>query len=79
VVLDGSRNLRIASVAPGVIDTEMQAEIRETPEDDFPDRERFIQMKREGSLRTPAEAAKALVDHLLSPDFGADPVTETRR
>jgi benzil reductase ((S)-benzoin forming) len=79
VVLDRSRGLRIASVAPGVIDTDMQAEIRETPADSFPDRERFVEMKREGSLRSPADAAKSLVDHLLSSDFGADPVTETRR
>jgi NAD(P)-dependent dehydrogenase (short-subunit alcohol dehydrogenase family) len=79
VVLDRSPRLRIASVAPGVIDTDMQAEIRETPQDNFPDRERFVAMKEEGSLRTPADAAKSLVDHLLSSTFGDEPVTETRR
>lgn len=79
VVLDGTRNLRIASVAPGVIDTDMQAEIRSSPEDAFPDRERFVRMQKEGALRSPADAAKSLVDYLLSPGFGDEPVTETRR
>ena len=79
VALDRTPGLRIASVAPGVIDTDMQAEIRETSEDAFPDRQRFVQLKKEGALRSPAEAAKALVEHLLSADFGKEPVTETRR
>jgi len=79
VVLDGTPNLRIASVAPGVIDTDMQAEIRSTPDKAFPDRERFVRMKQEGTLRTPEAAATSLVDYLFSPAFGDDPVTETRR
>lgn len=79
VVLDRSPGIRIASVAPGVIDTDMQAEIRGASEDAFPDRRRFVQLKEEGALRSPAEAARALVEHLLSPEFGREPVTETRR
>jgi benzil reductase ((S)-benzoin forming) len=79
VVLDRSPRLRISSVAPGVIDTDMQAEIRSTPDGTFPDKQRFVEMKEEGSLRTPAEAAKSLVDYLLSATFGDEPVTETRR
>ena len=79
VVLDQTPRLRIASVAPGAVDTDMQTEIRSTPDDTFPDRQRFVRMKEDGSLRTPEDAARALVDYLLSTDFGADPVTETRR
>ena len=79
VVLDRTPRLRIASVAPGVIDTDMQAEIRGTPDDAFPDRQRFVRMKEEGGLRSPDDAARVLVDYLLSATFGADPVTETRR
>ena len=79
VALDRSPGVRIASVAPGVIDTAMQEEIRETADDLFRDREKFVKMKEEGSLRTPADAARALVELLLSPDFGKDTVTETRR
>lgn len=79
VALDATPGLRIASVAPGVIDTDMQEEIRGTTSDRFPDRDRFVQMQREDMLRSPQDAARALVDHLLSPDFGREPVTETRR
>lgn len=79
VALDGTPRLRISSIAPGVIDTDMQAEIRSTGEDRFPDRGRFVRMKEDGALRSPQEAAAALVQYLLSPEFGKEPVTETRR
>lgn len=79
VSLDQSPGLRIASVAPGVIDTDMQALIRRTPADHFPDRDRFVEMQEKGALRSPDEAAAALVNYLLSSGFGAEPVTETRR
>lgn len=79
VALDKSPGLRIASVAPGVIDTDMQALIRRTPADHFPDRDRFVEMQKKGALRSPDEAAAALVNYLLSSEFGAEPVSETRR
>lgn len=78
VALDGTPGLRIASVAPGVIDTEMQAEIRATTDDLFPDRPRFIARKREGRLLSPDQAARAVVEFLLSPGFGEAPVTDLR-
>jgi benzil reductase ((S)-benzoin forming) len=76
--LDAVPGLRIASVAPGVIDTDMQAAIRATPEGDFPLRERFEALKRDGQLEPPAQVARKLVDHLLSPDFGDEAVTDLR-
>jgi NAD(P)-dependent dehydrogenase (short-subunit alcohol dehydrogenase family) len=44
--------LRAYSVAPGVIDTDMQALIRSTPVERFPQRERFVQMKADDSFST---------------------------
>jgi hypothetical protein len=79
VALDCTPSLRIGSVAPGAIDTEMQAEIRETTAEKFPDRERFVAKKREGRLRSPDEAGRAVVDFLLSDGFGREPVTDLRR
>ena len=78
VQLDHSPALRICSVAPGVIDTEMQAEVRRTTEEKFPTRQRFVDMKREGKLRSPNEAARDAVDFLLSKGFGNTPVTDLR-
>jgi NAD(P)-dependent dehydrogenase (short-subunit alcohol dehydrogenase family) len=76
--LDEVSGLRISSVAPGVIDTGMQADIRAASEDDFPLRERFEAMKREGQLESPLQVAHKLVDHLLSADFGQDAVADLR-
>lgn len=77
-VLDQVPNLRFSSVAPGVIDTDMQAEIRATPLDQFPLRERFEGLKREGQLSDPAHCARQLVDYLLSEQFGQSPVADLR-
>lgn len=78
VALDHSPGLRIASIAPGVIDTEMQAEIRASSSDNVPDRQRFVDMKREGRLTSSDDAGRAVVEFLLSNRFGAEPVTDLR-
>ncbi|MGQ0537950.1 MAG: SDR family oxidoreductase [Gemmatimonadaceae bacterium] len=78
VALDHSPRLRISSVAPGVIDTDMQAEIRASTDEKVPDRRRFIEMKRRGELLTPEQAGRAVVEYLLSESFGAEPVTDLR-
>lgn len=76
--LDASPTLRICSLAPGVIDTDMQAEIRATPTEKFPPRERFEELKRSGGLTDAASAAQRLVDYLLSDKFGAQAVADLR-
>ncbi|SNT18496.1 NAD(P)-dependent dehydrogenase, short-chain alcohol dehydrogenase family [Noviherbaspirillum humi] len=76
--LDGSPALRICSLAPGVIDTDMQAEIRATPAQRFPLRERFENLKRDGALTSPQQCAGALVNFLLDDRFGAEPVADLR-
>ncbi len=49
--------VRLLSVAPGIVATPMQAEIRETAERDFPEVARFVELHEEGALREPAEVA----------------------
>jgi NAD(P)-dependent dehydrogenase (short-subunit alcohol dehydrogenase family) len=66
---------RVAAVAPGVIDTDMQAQLRGT---DFPERERFAELHRSGSLDSPAQAAAKLIALLERADYGANPVTDVR-
>jgi benzil reductase ((S)-benzoin forming) len=68
--LDQTGGLRICSVRPGVIDTDMQAELRASPPDIFPIRERFEVLKREGNLSAPAQCAQRLMDYLLNARFG---------
>ncbi|MEN3362734.1 MAG: hypothetical protein V7606_8 [Burkholderiales bacterium] len=78
VVLDHTRALRICSLAPGVIDTDMQAEIRATTLEQFPLREKFEALKQTGALSDAAECANRMVDYLLSEKFGEAPVADLR-
>jgi NAD(P)-dependent dehydrogenase (short-subunit alcohol dehydrogenase family) len=70
--------LHIASVAPGVIDTDMQAQIRAAGAEDFPLRDRFVALKRDGLLATPENTARTLAIYLLGEDFGRQPVADLR-
>lgn len=69
---------KVASVAPGVIDTDMQALIRSAGEERFPSRARFVQMHESGALSSPGEAGERLVKYLEHPGFGEEPVTDIR-
>jgi benzil reductase ((S)-benzoin forming) len=51
---------RVIAVAPGVVDTAMQSEIRSTDEQDFPAVGRFHDLKRSGALTTPEAAASGI-------------------
>jgi len=70
--------LRVASVAPGVVDTAMQAEIRGSSETAFPGKARFDALKRDGALADPQVVAQQMVRYLLSADFGQEPVADLR-
>lgn len=48
------------NIGPGVIDTDMQAAIRQASAADFPDVNRFIQRKNNGELRAPKDVAAAI-------------------
>jgi benzil reductase ((S)-benzoin forming) len=78
VALDAPQGVRISSVAPGVVDTGMQATIRATGIEQFPLRERFEQLKQNGQLATPEAAALQLIDYALSDAFGSTPTTDVR-
>jgi benzil reductase ((S)-benzoin forming) len=50
----------VAAIAPGVVDTSMQAEIRETSGGDFPTVGRFHDLHSEGHLVSPVDAAQRI-------------------
>lgn len=78
VALDATPGVQICSLAPGVIDTDMQAEIRASAEADFPLKPRFEALQRDGALLRPADCAARLVACLLRPDFGVQAVADLR-
>lgn len=71
--------IRLASLAPGVVDTDMQGLIRAQSEDNMPGVSRFVQMKKEGVLWSPEEAAKRLLGWLHSEVFGAEVLVDLRK
>ena len=69
---------RIVSLAPGVIDTDMQVQLRASDAALFPDRVRFVEMKETGQLDSPSIAAAKMLRYLDRADFGTQPVGDVR-
>lgn len=69
---------RVCSLAPGVIDTDMQVQLRGADAAAFPDRARFEQLKSGGQLDSPDAAARKVLAYLDRPDFGSEPVADVR-
>jgi NAD(P)-dependent dehydrogenase (short-subunit alcohol dehydrogenase family) len=69
---------RVASVAPGIIDTDMQRQLRSADAARFPEQATFEQWHRSGALASPADAAARLIALLERADYGAAPVTDVR-
>lgn len=73
-----SNGAKIVSLAPGVIETDMQAQLRNTDPAQFPNRERFVQMQAQGQLMSPQAAAEKVIAYLKRADFGANVVADVR-
>ena len=69
---------RVVSLAPGVIDTDMQVQLRGADPAAFPERERFVGLQRGGLLDSPAQAAAKVLAFLGRADFGTNPVADVR-
>ncbi|MDR3452734.1 MAG: SDR family NAD(P)-dependent oxidoreductase [Rhodoferax sp.] len=68
----------VCSLAPGVIDTDMQVQLRGADATAFPDQRNFAKLKASDQLSSPAEAARRVLGYLARPNFGADPVGDVR-
>ena len=69
---------KVCSLAPGVIDTDMQVHLRGASADDFADRNTFVGLKMNGQLTSPHDAAARLLAYLARPDYGSNPVADVR-
>lgn len=69
---------RVCALAPGVIDTDMQVQLRGADATAFPDQARFAALQSGGLLSSPAEAATQVLAFLARADFGSQPVADVR-
>jgi NAD(P)-dependent dehydrogenase (short-subunit alcohol dehydrogenase family) len=73
-----SNGARVCALAPGVIDTDMQVQLRQASLATFPDQGNFAQLKAAGLLTSPHDAASRVLAYLQRPDFGSQPVADVR-
>lgn len=69
---------KVVSLAPGIIDTDMQTQLRAADPAQFPDRDTFVGFKTSGQLASPEAAAARVLAYLDRPDFGAQPLADVR-
>ena len=75
MALDGTK---IVSLAPGIIDTEMQAQLRGADPALFPEQAKFAAFKNEGRLDSPGAAAAKVLRYLSRSDFGETVLADVR-
>ena len=69
---------KVCALAPGVIATDMQVQLRSADPQSFPDLANFQALHERGMLSSPADAAARILAFLAQPDFGAEPVADVR-
>lgn len=71
--------LKVFSVSPGVVDTEMQSEIRGTDQKDFSRVQQFVQLKKEGELSSPEKVAQKIMNLIQNPGRFDSVLQDVRR
>jgi len=72
------KQIKIFSVAPGVIETAMQEQIRKTSEKDFSNVKKFIHLKNDGFLSSPEETALQLLNIIKNSNDFSDVILDVR-
>lgn len=75
----GDRGARIVALAPGVLDTAMQAEVRGSDPASFPTLSRFTDLHAKGLLSNPHAAAAHILAYLDRDDFGMTELDDIRK
>lgn len=78
VLAQEHQNVRAVSLAPGVIDTEMQKSIRSSDAQDFPSVERFSDLHKHGQLASPHDTARHIIQYIDRDDFGTTVLDDIR-
>lgn len=69
---------RVCSLAPGVVDTAMQEQLRTAAAELFPDAGRFVNLHRQGLLTSPQDAAAQVLAWLARENFGQAVLADVR-
>ncbi len=70
--------LRVVSLAPGVVDTDMQASIRASDGAVFPLQQQFVDLQQHGGLVSAEDTAEKIVAWMHSAGFGQDVLADVR-
>lgn len=70
--------VKVVAFAPGVVNTEMQSEIRSADAEGFADKSRFVNLHKNGELFEPDFVAETIIKLLDSPDFGSKTIMDIR-
>ena len=71
-------NIKVLSLAPGIIDTGMQSEIRNADKTEFSGLEKFIDYKANGDLTQPEITAQQAFRFIQHPDLAKDVLCSVR-
>lgn len=63
----GPNGVQVLAVAPGTVNTEMQTQLRATTDQEFPMRQKFIDLHRDGKLSNPVDVAHRIWQLLDQP------------
>jgi benzil reductase ((S)-benzoin forming) len=81
LVLEQASNanpVKVVSFSPGVVDTEMQQEIRHANPEEFPELNKFVNYKKEGMLLNPGTVADTIIDLMGQASFGEKTLVSIR-
>ena len=71
-------NIKVLSIAPGIVDTEMQQQIRNSDTSNFSNLNRFVEYKKNGDLANAEETAKKIIRFIDEPNLAKDVVCSVR-
>jgi benzil reductase ((S)-benzoin forming) len=71
-------NIKVLSLAPGIIDTDMQVAIREAEQSAFSNIENFIAYKKDGDLTQPDVTAQQVLQFIETPEIATNILCSVR-
>lgn len=78
VVQTDHPEVKCLGISPGIVDTEMQDDIRSRKPEDFPEHKRFVEYKKNNELQNPTEVGQKILKFVTNPEKAPDTIFELR-